>query len=138
MGAPRFDVGDSSMPSPVLALLAGQIHQAFERPARMVGGVAPETFNSRGPRGDLNSPAASVAHLVRSDLGDLAELRGPPVPADLAAAYGHAPDGGGRLPEPPGASPRCAAAAVGAHPGSAGRVHAWTRCGRAQPPAPEP
>lgn len=88
-----LDIVSAGVPA-AFAVPLGLIENAQRRLGNLVREMTPEELEYPGPAGNINSTAMLIAHVTRTDLEYLYQIKGVPLPPDLEAEFGpaRAPD----------------------------------------------
>ncbi|MFZ5817802.1 MAG: DinB family protein [Bacillota bacterium] len=101
----RYDLVPDPAMAPTVGLLHAMLEDAHGRLRELVGDMAQEEYDYKGPSGQLNSASQLVRHLVYVDIRWLYRIRGESIPPAVEARFGPFRDEQGRLPASRGRSP---------------------------------
>jgi hypothetical protein len=89
---------ETRLPAPAVAVLDGQVADAFGRLRRLVGEMTQAELEYAGTRGDRNGAASLPAHLAHVALTWLLHVQGRELTAEQQAEIGPAREADGRIP----------------------------------------
>ncbi|MFO6495100.1 MULTISPECIES: DinB family protein [Bacillus] len=93
------DLHTNEQMAPVTGILFSAVNENIERLKSIVSGISQEELEYKGERGDQNSIAQLIYHLINVDIRWVYRLREEAFPRELEDRYGPMTDENGRLPD---------------------------------------